>query len=137
MNKIILMGRITSEPIARTTPSNHHVLSFSIAVPRRFAKEGQTQADFFNCTAWNGTAEFIQKWFGKGRMIAVAGRLQNRSWEDNGVKKYATDIVVEEAYFTGEKREDTQTAEQTVSRAVSDFYGFTDIDPADEEDLPF
>lgn len=113
MNKAILMGRLTDAPELRQTPSGVPVSSFTIAVNRRFAKEGETQADFLRCTAWRQQAEFICKFFKKGSMICVIGSIQTRSWEDSdGKKQYATDIVVDEVYFTGEKsgqREEKET----------------------------
>jgi single-strand DNA-binding protein len=135
MNKIVLMGRIANDLFAKTLPSGKAVMNFNIAVPRRFGKD---TADFFSCTAWENTARFIEQYFEKGSMIAVIGRLQTRSWEDNGLKKYATDIVVEEAYFTGERRNTEQeqnTTSSPISREVEEFYGFRDIE--DDTDLPF
>ncbi len=134
MNRVILMGRIATEPTPRTTPSNNHVLSFTLAVQRRFAQEGQQQADFINCIAWNKTADFINKWFTKGSMIAIEGRLQSRTWEENGAKRYATEVVVENAYFTGEKREQGYTSPQEQA-AERDFLELGVVD--DESDLPF
>lgn len=106
MNKVILMGRLTRDPEISQTPSGVTVARFAIAVNRRFAKEGQQQADFINCTAWRQQAEFICKYFRKGSMIAVVGSIQTRSWDgQDGKKQYATDVVVDEAYFTGSKAE--------------------------------
>ena len=104
MNQVILMGRITKEPELKHTQQGVSACSFSIAVNRRFAKEGQQNADFINCIAWRNTAEFITKYFHKGSMIAVVGSIQTRTWEDaNGKKQYATEVSVDEAYFTGSK----------------------------------
>ena len=109
MNKVLLMGRITKDVELRNTQSGTPVASFTMAVNRRFAKEGQQNADFLDCVAWRQQAEFIAKHFGKGNMIAIVGNLQSRSWENqDGKKKYATDVVVDEVYFTGEKREEVQ-----------------------------
>jgi single-strand DNA-binding protein len=106
MNKVILMGRLTRDPEYSQTPSGVTMARFSIAVNRRFAKEGQQQADFINCTAWRQQAEFICKYFKKGSMIAVIGSIQTRSWDgQDGKKQYATDVVVDEVYFTGSKNE--------------------------------
>lgn len=106
MNKVILMGRLTKDVEMRQTPSGVSVARFSIAVNRRFQREGQPQADFFDCVAWRQTGEFIGRYFGKGRMIAVIGTLQNRSWDgQDGRKHYATEVIVDEAYFTGSKTE--------------------------------
>ena len=106
MNKVILMGRLTRDVELRQTPNGISVARFSIAVNRRFAKEGQQQADFIECVAWRQQAEFIARYFGKGRMIAVVGSIQTRSWDDQeGKKRYATEVVVDEVHFTGSKAE--------------------------------
>lgn len=106
MNKVILMGRLTKDPELRYTSNNNTaVCSFSLAVNRRFSRQGEErQADFFNITAWDKTAEFCSKWFQKGRQVVVVGRLQNRSWDDaEGKKHYATDVIAEETYFADSK----------------------------------
>lgn len=106
MNKAILMGRLTRDPEMRQIPSGVTMVRFSIAVNRRFAREGQQEADFINCVAWRQTAEFISRYFHKGSMIAVIGSIQTRSWDDaEGKKQYATEVNVDEAYFTGSKAE--------------------------------
>lgn len=106
MNKVILMGRLTKDPELRYTSNNNTaVCSFSLAVNRRFSRQGEErQADFFNVTAWDKTAEFCSKWFQKGRQVVVVGRLQNRTWDDaEGRKHYATDVIAEETYFADSK----------------------------------
>lgn len=107
MNKVILMGRLTRDPELRQTPSGVSVARFTIAVNRRFtSRDGQQQADFLNCAAWRQTGEFICRYFQKGSMIAVVGSLQSRSWDDkDGKRQYATEVVVDEAYFTGSRAE--------------------------------
>lgn len=107
MNKVILMGRLTRDPELRQTPSGVSVARFSIAVNRRFAgKDAQQTADFINCVAWRQTGEFVCRYFQKGSMIAVVGSLQSRSWDDkDGKRQYSTEVVAEEAYFTGSKTE--------------------------------
>lgn len=100
------MGRLTRDPEMRQTPQGTPVASFSVAVNRRFAKEGQQQADFINCVAWRQQAEFICKYFRKGSMIAVVGSIQTRSWDgQDGKRQYATEVLVDEVYFTGSKAE--------------------------------
>lgn len=109
MNKVILMGRLTKDVEMRQTPNGVSVARFTLAVNRRFAKEGQQQADFINCVAWRQTGEFIARYFQKGSMIAVVGSIQSRSWDgQDGKKQYATEVNVEEAYFTGPKSESGQ-----------------------------
>jgi single-strand DNA-binding protein len=102
MNKVILMGRLTRDPEVRQSQNGDmNITRFSIAVDRRFQKG---QADFFNCVAFRNTADFVSKWFTKGRMIAVVGSLQNSKYTDkDGNERTATDIVVDEAYFAGSK----------------------------------
>ena len=132
MNKVTLLGRITKDVELRTTQSGVAVASFTLAVNRRFAKEGQQNADFLNCVAWRQQAEFIAKHFGKGKMIAIVGNLQSRSWDgQDGKKQYATDVVVDEVYFTGEKKEEAQA-----DNSGDPFAGFQPVD-ADDDSLPF
>lgn len=108
LNKVILGGRLTADPELKTTPSGVSVTSFTVAVNRRFGgKEGeQPQADFINVTAWRATAEFITKYFRKASSICVMGSIQTRSWTDQqGQKRFATEIVADEAYFVDAKNE--------------------------------
>ena len=145
MNKVILMGRLTRDPEMRQTPNGVSVCSFSIAVNRRFAKEGQQNADFINCTAWRQQAEFICKYFSKGSMIAVVGNLQSRSWENQeGKRQYSTDVVVDEVYFTGSKSDSQGSSEGYYAPQPKADNGFGDIDAmgfhtmdGSEDDLPF
>ena len=103
LNKVILMGNLVADPEYKTTPNGVGVTSFRIAVGRRFAKQGdEVTADFFNIVAWRNTAEFVSKYFNKGRAIVVVGSLQNRSWtHQNGQKRYITEVVADECYFAG------------------------------------
>ena len=137
MNKVILMGRLTKDVEMRQTPNGVSVARFTIAVNRRFAKEGQQQADFINCVAWRQTGEFIARYFQKGSMIAVVGSIQSRSWDgQDGKKQYATEVNVEEAYFTGSKFEGSQQSAQNFNQAPQqqgfgddfDMDRFSDID---------
>lgn len=112
LNKVILGGRLTSDPELKQTQSGIPVCSFSIAVNRRFSKQtdengnAQQAADFINCTAWRQTAEFISRYFRKGSSICVTGSIQTRTWNDqNGQKRYATDVVIDEAMFVDSKSE--------------------------------
>ena len=101
------MGRLTRDVEMRQTPNGVSLARFSIAVNRRFAgRDAQQQADFINCVAWRQTGEFISRYFQKGSMIAVVGSIQSRSWDgQDGKKQYATEVVVDEAYFTGSRSE--------------------------------
>jgi single-strand DNA-binding protein len=138
-NKVILGGRLTADVERKTTPSGVPVASFTIAVNRRFAKDGET--DFINCVAWRQTADFVSKFFSKGSSISVVGSIQVRSWNDkDGQKRYATEVVADEAYFVDGKN-DSAAAAPSASQYVPDQYKapsapeYKEIE--DEEDLPF
>ena len=106
LNKAIIAGRITADPELKSTPSGVPVTSFTVAVNRSYrAKNGeQPQADFINVTAWRNTAEFITRHFHKSSSICIVGSIQTRSWVDNqGQKRYATEVVADEAYFVDKK----------------------------------
>lgn len=143
MNKVVLMGRLTKDPDLRYTSGNNTaVASFTIAVNRRFAREGQPQADFINIVAWDKSAEFCGKYFTKGMQVAVVGRLQTRTWDDNeGKRHYVTEVVAEETYFADSKRGPEGgagggTAPKTYSEnPASSGDGFYPMDEDDE--LPF
>lgn len=107
LNKVILGGRVASEPEQKQTPSGASVATYSMAVGRRFAPEGQErETDFFRVTAWQSTADFIARYFHKGDAICITGRIQNRSWTDqSGQKHYITEIIAEEASFVENKRD--------------------------------
>ena len=106
-NKAILMGRVCNYLELKTTPSGVPVLSFSVAVDRAYQADKQNKVtDFFNCVAWRGEAEFITRFFGKGKMILVEGELQNRKYTDkSGNERQITELIVSRACFTGEKSE--------------------------------
>lgn len=138
---------MTADPELKTTPSGISVTSFTVAVNRRFSgKAGEeAQADFFNVTAWRQTAEFITRYFRKASSICVVGTIQTRTWTDQqGQKRFATDIVADEAHFVDAKSEMPQAAPQ--SSYIPDAYThpktaattpvFEDINP-DSEVLPF
>ena len=139
MNRILIKGRLARDPETRyTQTTNTLVASFSVAVNRRYAKEGEErQADFFNVTAWGKTGEFCSKYFKKGQEILIEGRLENRSWEDDqGQKHYATDIIAEQVEFCGSKKdnESNNNSSEITNNAdinVKDYFV-----PSDD-DLPF
>ena len=109
LNKVVLAGRITADPELKQTPSGVSILRFTLAVNRRYSKNGEQgdqQTDFISMVAWRQTAEFITKYFKKGSAICVTGSIQTRSWQDNqGQKRYATDVVVDEAMFVDSRSE--------------------------------
>lgn len=115
INSVVLMGRLTSDPELRTTQSGKSVVSFSLAVDRDFQQSGEKQADFISVVAWGKTAEFIDKYFRKGRMIAVVGRIQTRTYTDkDGNNRKVVEVVADKVSFTGEKAD---TAAQEPSRS--------------------
>ena len=107
INKSIMGGRLTADPELKQTNSGISVCSFTVAVNRRFkGQNGEQEADFINCQAWRQTAEFICNYFKKGSSICIAGAIQTRSWTDkDGGKRYATEVVADEAYFVDGKND--------------------------------
>lgn len=103
LNSVNIAGRLIADPEVRTA-GNASVCSFSVAVDRDYAKDGNRETDFINVTAWRQTADFVSKYFAKGDMILVTGRLQTRSWKDDeGNTRRATDVVADSVYFGGGK----------------------------------
>ncbi|MBQ3067773.1 MAG: single-stranded DNA-binding protein [Oscillospiraceae bacterium] len=140
-SRVIVMGRITADLELRQTPSSVSVLSFRIAVNRPFvAKNGERATDFFNVVAWRAQAEFIAKYFKKGSLILVDGRLESREYVDkNGTTQRVVEIIAENVSFTGEAKQsnnDSQGSprpeEPEMDENIDDF---KDLD--DDEDLPF
>jgi single-strand DNA-binding protein len=129
LNKVIFQGNLTADPEARVTTSGVSVTTFTIAVGRRFAKpEDEVKADFFTIVAWRGLADFVVKNFHKGKSIIVVGNLQNRSYTNQeGQKRYVTEVVAEECYFAGNKEQNTST-----NAIPSEF-----AEIGDDDDLPF
>ena len=113
LNKIILMGQLTRDPELRQTQSGTKVASFSLAVDRDFAgQDGKRETDFIDCVAWRGTGEFAAKYFTRGQMAAVEGRLQVRDWTDkDGAKRRSYEVIVDSLYFAGSKRQSEERAE--------------------------
>lgn len=136
-NKAILMGRIAHNLELKTTPDGLSVLSFRIALDRAYQAQGEERkTDFFNIVAWRSTAEFISKYFSKGRMIMVEGELQTRQYVDkNGSTQNVVELVVSSAHFTGEKKEQAAAAAPPTSAPTQN-----NADSADTEiddDYPF
>ena len=106
LNKVVLAGRLVATPELKQTTSGVAVVGFSIAVNRRRVADRDQEVDFINCIAWRQTAEFIAKYFRKGSAICVTGSIQTRSWTDKqGHKKYATEVVIDDAMFVDGKKE--------------------------------
>ena len=142
-NKVILIGNLTADPELKQTQSGISVTSFRIAVGRRYTSknaDNAQQTDFINIVAWRNTAEFVAKYFQKGRSILVTGALQTRDWTDqNGQKRYITEVVADEVQFVDKKPEGTASAVGTAAAAP---YAASPKDVAFEEmstddDLPF
>ena len=157
MNKVILMGRLAREPEVRYSQGGEPiaVARYTLAVNRRFKRKDEPEADFIPCVAFGKSGEFAEKYFRKGQLVAVTGRLQVRSWDDNeGKKRWSTDVIVEEQYFAEGKHDSEKNggskpaAAQSRPAAASnkpakqmglaEQEGFYPIDESvEDDDLPF
>ena len=155
LNKVILMGRLTADPDVRQTATGVSVTTFSLAVDRNYAKQGEEkQTDFINIVCWRSTADFVGKYFKKGQLVAVDGSIRTRNYTDNnGNKRYVTEVVANEVFFAESKRNSdsayanpspfTQPAAETYSQNTSSFEepssteAYTSVDFAGDDDLPF
>ena len=126
MNQVTIMGRITKDLDLRTAQTGNNFMSFTVAVDRKFSKEKET--DFISCKAFGKTAENIAKFFGKGRLIIVEGRIQTGSYEKDGQKIYTTDVIVDSFHFTGEKKQESDNP-GWVAEAIAN--------TTDDSELPF
>lgn len=141
MNKIIIMGRLTREPEVRWSQGTNAtaIARISIAVDRKWKREGEPEADFFNCTAFGKQAEFIEKYLHKGTKVLVSGRVQNDNYTNkDGQKVYAVQIMIEEIEFAESKnagQQDTNQRQQDRPAYTND--GFMSIPDGAEEELPF
>lgn len=134
LNHLSIMGRLTRAPELRRTQAGTAVTSFTIACERDYEQNGERQTDFFDCVAWSGTGEFIERNFNKGQMIALTGRLQLTSWtNDNGDRHHKTEILVSGAYFAGNKKSATDDSAYKDVTYKNPFKELTDYDG----DLPF
>lgn len=138
MNKVILMGRLTRDPEVRMS-GDTAVARFSLAVDRRFKKDGDQTADFINCVAFGKTGEFIEKYGHKGTKFVVEGRIQTGSYTNkDGQKVYTTDVVVEQVEFTESKAStDGNTTNNTANSNAPTDTSFMDIPDGIDEELPF
>lgn len=145
LNKIVLMGRMVADPELRRTGSGTPVASFTLAVDRDFAdkQSGEKETDFIDIVAWRSTADFVSKYFSKGRMAVVSGRLQIRNWTDkDGNKRRTAEVIAESVYFGDSKKDDSTMQAQNYGNGVghyatpapaSDFATLND----DDAELPF
>lgn len=134
MNKVILLGRLTKDPDVRYTQSENMlaIARYTLAVDRRFKKEGQPSADFINCVAFGKSAEFAEKYMTKGRLFGVIGKIQTRNYEnDKKEKVYVTEVVVEEQYFADSKKDDKKDLSELLKTDDDKLKELDDID------LPF
>ena len=139
MNKVVLMGRLTRDPETRYTQTNNTlVASFTLAVNRRFSRQGEErQADFINVVAWSKTGEFCSKYFKKGQQVGVIGRIQTRNWDDDqGQKHYVTEVIAEEAYFADSRR-DGQGGESFENTFGENLAESQEFQVSSDDDLPF
>ena len=137
MNKVILMGRLVKEPDVRYSQGAEPlaVARYTLAVNRRFKRQGEPEADFINCVAFGKLGEFAERYFTKGQMVSITGRLQVRSWEDkNRQKHWTTEVIVEEQYFAESKKDNREK----IPAGQPDVDGFYPIDESiEDDDLPF
>ena len=147
-NKVILGGRLTAEPELKQSSGGTPVTTFTVAVSRRFAKPGEQRvADFINCVAWRQQAEFISRYFHKGSSICIVGNIQTRTWNDqNGQKRYTTEVIVDEVNFVDSASENRGSASEPTYNPYADqapaFSSSKDEAPkfeqmVDDDDLPF
>ena len=150
MNKVILMGRLTRSPEVRYSQGAEPVAvaRYTLAVNRRFKRKDEPEADFIPCVAFGKSGEFAEKYFRKGQLVAVTGRLQVRSWDKDGEKRWTTEVVIEEQYFAESKnsqpaaaeqgRKDTGEGKAAKENGQAPADGFYPIDEIlEDDDLPF
>lgn len=150
MNKVILMGRLTRSPEVRYSQGAEPVAvaRYTLAVNRRFKRKDEPEADFIPCVAFGESGEFAEKYFRKGQLVAVMGRLQVRSWDKDGERRWTTEVIIEEQYFAESKnsqpaaaeqgRKDTGEGKAAKENGQAPADGFYPIDESvEDDDLPF
>ena len=157
MNKVILMGRLTRDPEVRYSQGSEPVAvaRYTLAVNRRFKRKDEPEADFIPCVAFGKSGEFAEKYFRKGQLVGVIGRLQVRSWDKDGERRYATEVIIEEQHFAESKRDSEKSGEGKAATkengqaaaasnkpakqmGLADSPGFYPIDETvEDDDLPF
>ncbi|MBO4948385.1 MAG: single-stranded DNA-binding protein [Peptococcaceae bacterium] len=141
MNKVLLIGRLTKDPELRYTQSGTAVASFTLAVNRRFSNQnGEREADFINCVAWQKSAEFVANYFRKGQQMALEGRLQVRSYDGNdGQRRWVTEVVADQIEFVGSKNENGSGRQdyQNNNASAGSSLGLGEEIVFDDNDLPF
>jgi single-strand DNA-binding protein len=137
LNHITIMGRLTKDPELRRTGSGTAVTSFTLAVERDYTGKDQSEkeTDFIDCVAWRGTGEFVDKYFAKGRMACVSGRLQIRIWTDkDGNKRRSAEVIADNVYFADSKNAADSSASSAAAAPAAGSFEPVDID---DDELPF
>jgi len=150
MNKVILMGRLTRDPEVRYSQGNEPlaISKYSLAVNRRYKRDGEPDVDFINCVAFGKNGEFAEKYFQKGQQVSVVGHLQTGSYEKDGIKRYTTDVIIEEQHFAESKKnfEERMGGQQNnnfskpaaAAATKTNVDGFVSVDDDfDDDDIPF
>ena len=140
LNRVVLTGHLTKDPELKVTQSGLSVVQFVIGVQRQFArKDGEREADFISCVAWRKTAENIAKYFRKGQLIGIDGRVQTRSYDDkNGQRVYVTEVVVDNfAFLSSQKGQGNQNTSQRPNTTAQDPFAETGSVDITDDDLPF
>ena len=141
MNKVILMGRLVRDPEVRYSQGAEPlaVARYTLAVNRRFKRQGEQDADFIGCVAFGKAGEFAEKYFKKGQMVSIIGRLQVRSWDKDGERRWTTEVIIEEQYFAEGKTAQSKPAAQTGKQmGLAEQEGFYPVDESvEDDDLPF
>lgn len=139
INRAIIVGRITKDPILRKTPNGTSVVSFAIACNRRIKQEGQPEADFINCQAWSKTAEAICNYVSKGHLLGLEGRIQTRNYDDkDGKRVYVTEVVVDSVQFLESKKQAENGGNEAYTAPVMQNNECADYESDIEtDDLPF
>ena len=140
INRVVLTGHLTKDPELKVTQSGLSVVQFVIGVQRQFArKDGEREADFISCVAWRKTAENIAKYFKKGQLIGIDGRVQTRSYDDkNGQRVYVTEVVVDNfAFLSSQKGQDNQNSSQRPNTTAQDPFAETGSVDITDDYLPF
>lgn len=137
-NLVVLTGRLTADPELKTTSNGTSVVSFSIAVDRRYRSGEARQTDFINIVAWRSSAEFISKYFKKGNLIGIEGSIQTRQYTDkNGNNRTAFEVIANNVQFVESKRGEAPAMGEPATFSNADANDFADLGDAQDDDLPF
>ena len=140
VNTVVLIGRLTKDPDVRYTATNNTlVASFTLAVNRKFVRQGEErQADFIPVVVWGKSGEFVSKYFKKGMQVSVVGRIQTRSWDDqNGQKRYTTEVIADEVGFAEGRRDDSNSSVTETFGSIADVSSTNEFSAITDDDLPF